>query len=210
MIKKTLLIFFFSIFILSCSKEKDKIEIYLLKERIRSSEGIPILEYAALQNYPLIQEITSIEKANFDTVKKQIIYGGEFKVSKEQLNNLPLIKDTEIIKFDSNKNELIISASGRKKIENLKPNMKFGTQFVICVNSEPSLTGYFRNHFSSYIYNWNYIHYQYSKDVSQTPNVDKFIINQNIGYVKWRPIIPAMDEYPKLIQAFHSTNRLIK
>lgn len=207
--KRILLIIFIYSSVLSCANEKDKIEIYLLKERIRSSEGIPILEYATHQNYPLTQEITSIEKANFDTVKKQIIYGGEFSVSKEQINNLPLIKDTEIIKFDSNTNQLIFSASGRKKIENLKPSMKFGTQFVICVNGEPSLTGYFRNHFSSYIYNWNYIHYQYSKNVSQTPNVDKFIINQNIGYVKWNPIIPNMNEYPKLIKALHSTKRLI-
>lgn len=194
---------------LSCTYDKDKIEIYLLKERIRSIEGIPLLEYAKLENYPLIQEITSIEKANFDTIKKQIIYGGEFRVSKEHINKLPLIQDTEIIKFDSTTNELIISTSGRKKIENLKPNMKFGTQFVICINGEPSLTGYFRNHFSSYIYNWNYIHYKHPKDNFQTPNVDKFIINQNVGYVKWNPIIPNMNEYPKLIQAFQSTNRLI-
>ncbi|AWA31032.1 hypothetical protein HYN48_13595 [Flavobacterium magnum] len=192
----------------SCKNAEDKIEIYLLKERIRSSEGVSLIEYAKKQNLPIEEEITSQAKANYDTLKKQFIYGGKFDVIDKDISKKPLIEDNEVLGLNLSKSEFLLSTSGEKKIESLKPNMKFGIQFVICVNRKPCLTGYFRSNISSYIYNWNYIGYDYFKHDDKTAHDKNFVIRQNAGYEKWKPILTKINEYPSLISALKKTNRL--
>jgi hypothetical protein len=208
--KRVLLAFITLTLFLSCSKSEDKIEFYLLNERIRSSEGIPIVQYAKKMNFPINEEILSEEKANYDTVQKTIIYAGKFSVSNKHLTKEPFITDDEILKVSLSKSEFELSESARKKITMINPSHKFGTQFVICINKEPIITGYFRENASSYIYNWNYMSYVYYKN-NFIGTIDKnFVIRQNIGYEKWKPILSNLETHKKLISVLEKSNRLNK
>ena len=205
--KLRLLILLFFTVLFSCNKHEDKIEIFLLKERIRSSEGIPVLEYAKSKNIQN-EDLKNVEDCNYDTIAKQLIFGGKFYANKNDIIEKPLIEDNEILGLNLDTNEIILSDSGRKKIALIKPNMKYGIQFVIGVNGIPNLTGYFRSNISSNIYNWNYISYDYFEHNITTVHDKNFVVRQNIGYEKWKPVLSNLKEYPKLISAFKNTKRL--
>jgi hypothetical protein len=86
--------------------------------------------------------------------------------------------------------------------------MKYGVQFVILVNKKPCLTGYFRSNISSYIYNWNYISYDYYNNNIEANRDENFVIRQNADYEKWKPILTNLKNYPELIVAMKNSNRL--
>jgi hypothetical protein len=209
MIKQTLILFLILTFTLSCDmNDKDEIELFLLNKRIESFEGIPIIEHDSF-----IKTEKNLELAkyiNIDTITNHWIFGGKYDVELTDLNQNPLISDNEIIGINIQKSELILSNSGKAKIKQLKPNMKHGIQFVICVNRQPYLTGYFRSNISSNIYNWNYIGYDYIEHKFETNNDKNFVIRQNDGYEKWKPILCNLNQYPELVSAFRNTNRIIE
>ena len=192
----------------SCNNREDKIEIYLIKNRIRTTEGIPILEYVKLKNIKYEENLENVKDCNFDSISKKFIFGGKFNVKKENLETEPLIADQDILKLNLKKSELIISEIGRQKITQLKPNMKYGVQFAICVNKKPLLTGYFRSIYSSYIYNWNYISYDHYNKEKRIDKDTNFVIRQNQDYEKWKPILTELEKYPELIKVFNESNRL--
>lgn len=204
-LKGIIFILLLSIFFNSCKKNDDVVEFYLLKDRILSTEGIPVQQYAKLKK---IENFESIKYCSFDTVQKQLIYGGKFVVNHNEIRSEPLITNNEILMLDLQKSEIILSESARKKISHIKPSMKYGVQFVILVNKKPCLTGYFRSNISSYIYNWNYIGYDYYNNNIEAKSDKNFVIRQNAGYVKWKPFLTDMNEYPELIEAMKSSNRL--
>lgn len=204
---KIKLIFFLlvSLFVNSCKKSDDNIEFYLLKNRIKVSEGIPIEQYAKMKNF---KNFESAKYCSFDTVKKQLIYGGKFVVNQNDLQSEPLVTNDEVLKLDMEKSELILSESARKKISQINPSMKYGVQFVITVNKKPCLTGYFRSNISSYIYNWNYIGYDYYNNNIEAKRDDNFVIRQNADYEKWKPVLTNLKNYPEIIVALKNSNRL--
>ncbi len=206
--KKIYSILLLSFFIFSCNNHEEKIEIYLLNNRIRTIEGIPVLEYVKLKNIKYHENLENIKDCNFDSISKKFIFGGKFKVKRENLETEPLISDEDIVKLNLRKSELILTEIGRQKITKLKPNMKYGVQFAICVNKKPMLTGYFRSIYSSYIYNWNYISYDHYNKEKRIDKDANFIIRQNQDYEKWKPILTELEKYTELIKAFKETNRL--
>jgi hypothetical protein len=193
------------IFFGSCEKNEDKVEFYLLKKRIISTEGIPVQEYAKLKN---IKDFESVKYCSFDTVSKQFIYGGKFVVGQSDFEIEPLITNDEVLGLNLDKSEFVLSKSARKKISQIKPSMKYGVQFVIAVNKKPCLTGYFRSNISSYIYNWNYIGYDYNNNNIDAKRDKNFVIRQNTDYTKWKPILTDLKNYPVLIEAMKNSDRL--
>lgn len=206
--KNILSILILPFLIFSCENNQDKIEIYLLKNRIRTSEGIPSLEYMKLKNIKYDENLEFVKNCNYDSISKQFIFGGKFKVNKENLKAEPLITDENIIKLKIKNNELILSDYAKNKISNLKPDMKYGIQFAICVNREPVLTGYFRSVYSSIIYNWNYIAYDNYNKQKNVVKDSNYIIRQNEGYVRWKPKLTDLSKYPELIKALNKSNRV--
>jgi len=208
--KKIFSILLFSFLLFSCENHKEKIEVYLLKNRVKTTEGIAVLEYVKLKKIKYDTNLENIKDCNYDSISKQLIYGGKFTVDKKNIETKPLITDEEVLKLNLKKSELILSEIGRNRITQLKPNMKDGIQFVICVNKQPYLTGYFRSNISSNIYNWNYIGYDYFDHKIATIHDKNFVIRQNEGYEKWKPILCNLNQYPKLVSAFRNTNRIIE
>jgi len=206
--KKILSILLFSTLLFSCENHEEKIEIYLVKNRIRTTEGIPVLEYVKLKKIKYEEDIENVKDCNYDSISKKIIYGGKFNVKPENLEKEPLITDMDILKLNLKKSELILSEIGKHKINQLKPNMKYGIQFAICVNKKPVLTGYFRSIYSSYIYNWNYISYDYYNKEKRVDKDTNFVIRQNQNYEKWKPILTDLKVYPELIKSFNKSSRL--
>jgi hypothetical protein len=197
------------LFFFSCQRKEDEIEIFLLKDRIRTTEGIPVLEYAGIKKIK-DENLKNLRYCNYDSIKKQLIYGGKYTVKKEDIMSKPLIKNDEILSLNLRNNELIISESGKQKITQIEPNMKYGVQFVICVDKTPYLTGYFRSNISSYIYNWNYISYDYFEHKIEAVHDKNFVIRQNQGYEKWKPVLVDLNEYPELVLGFRNTNRIVE
>lgn len=208
--KKIFSIFLFSSLLFSCENHKEKIEVYLLKNRVQTTEGMTVLEYVKLKKIKYDSNIENIKDCIYDSISKQLIYGGKFSVDKENIETKPLITDEDVLKLNLKKSELILSEIGRNRITQLKPNMKDGIQFVICVNKQPYLTGYFRSNISSNIYNWNYIGYDYFDHKIATIHDKNFVIRQNDGYEKWKPILCNLNQYTKLVSAFRNTNRIIE
>ncbi|MGC4034928.1 MAG: hypothetical protein QM764_03130 [Chitinophagaceae bacterium] len=75
---------------------------------------------------------------------------GEFRVTKEELADTPLIKNEEILSYDTIRYNITFSKSGVQKIKDLKPFLPLGVQFAITVDKKPVITGYILNKFSSY------------------------------------------------------------
>jgi hypothetical protein len=191
---------------ISCKKEEDKIEIYLLKDRILSSEGIPLIEREGFLKTD--KNLEFAKYLRYDTISKQMIYGGRFEVKTDDLLAEPFIEDEEIIEVNLNTSEFILSQKGKNKIKELKPSMKHGIQFVICVNRKPILTGYFRSNISSYILNWNYIGYDYINSSFDTKNDINFVIRKNDGYLDWKPYKINLLDYPELVESLKKSRRL--
>lgn len=192
----------------ACHKPEDVIEIYLLKERIRSHEGIPVLDYVRKKNIPYHKNIENLKDVNYDSISKEYIWAGAFEALNTDLTPTPLIGNDEIELLNLKRSELQLSTAGKKKIQGLKPNYKYGIQFVICVNKEVCFTGYFRENRSSNIFNWNYIDYNYEKSDLKVKHEENFVIRQNKNYYSVRPILTDLRKYPKLVAAFKNTNRL--
>ncbi len=74
----------------------------------------------------------------------------EFKFQKNDLPVLPFISDDDIESFDTSLNKIYFKKEAAKRIGALKPDLKVGIPFVLTVDREPVLTGYFCNIFSSF------------------------------------------------------------
>ena len=141
---------FFFIFI-SCQKNEDKIEIYLTKEPIEFTEGIHLKDYFtddSIKNKheSTINNINRLINKNvrIDTIKKELIYCGDFTATKEQLEEKPFIEDSEIINFNSKSSIINFEKSVIKKFDGLKYyEDKIGIQFAVCINEKPVMFGYF-------------------------------------------------------------------
>lgn len=192
----------------ACGKSEDVIEIYLLKKRIRSHEGIPVLDYVDLKNIPYHKNIENVKEANYDSISKEYIWGGAFEAQKTDLVPTPLIEDDEIVMLNLQRSELQLSADGMKTIQELKPDYKYGVQFVICVDKEVCFTGYFRENHTSNIFNWNYLDYDYEQSELKIKGHKNFVLKQNRSYFEINPVLTNLKEYPKLVAAFRNTNRL--
>ena len=83
--KKIFSILLFSFLLFSCENHKEKIEVYLLKNRVKTTEGIAVLEYVKLKKIKYDTNLENIKNCNYDSISQQLIYGGKFTVDKKIL-----------------------------------------------------------------------------------------------------------------------------
>jgi len=74
----------------------------------------------------------------------------EFTIKKEDLPTMPFIKDDEIELFDTSSYKITFSKEAAERIGALKPSLPVGIPFVLTIDREPILTGYFVNELSSF------------------------------------------------------------
>jgi hypothetical protein len=74
----------------------------------------------------------------------------EFEVKKKDLPSMPFINDDEIVLFDTSTYRITFLKVAAKRISALKPSLPAGIPFVLTVDREPILTGYFVNELSSF------------------------------------------------------------
>ena len=198
-----ILIFIFT----SCvEQESPKIEIYLPKETIKNSSGIPIEKFA--ENNPNKDEILKYygnKNFSIDTITGNIICCSNFKVSKNDLENKPFITDKEIVGFNFKNSSITLSRAALKKILSL-PSNSSKQQFSICINGEPKLNGYFLTIVTKYLtenYNFTYS-YAFDKDNLEFETYDFWLRYGN----NMRDLDSINEE--KFYKTLKATNRIIK
>ena len=63
---------------------------------------------------------------------------------------MPFIIDDEVVSFDTSSYKITFTKEAAKRIGELKPGLSVGIPFVLAVDREPILTGYFVNQLSSF------------------------------------------------------------
>src|SRR5690606_24550528 len=63
---------------------------------------------------------------------------------------LPFLRDDDIDYYDTSNNKIFITKDASKRIAALKPKLNVGIPFVLTVDRQPILTGYFWNNASSF------------------------------------------------------------
>ncbi len=190
--------------VVACNRKQDTIAIYLLKERMPQTKGVPFLE-TELANKLLPEERSMFAHTYFLEADSSLVYAGEFVAAQKDLQQTPLIANDEIIGFYAQTNALQLSTLGNAKMHAIQSDLRDGRQFAICVNDSIVFTGYFMNSDSSYPPSWNYI--VYSPDVD-TKSDGVYTIERNDIFQDYHPYLPDMQNYPKLLNAFSETNRL--
>ncbi|MFP5438390.1 MAG: hypothetical protein ACLGH8_11415 [Bacteroidia bacterium] len=207
------LIYLLLLLCLGCNKnDKPKVEIYLLNKRIPQTEGVLFKTTSYYKNLDSIYKKWYGERY-VDTIKREFIYGGKFTVVKSNLEYKPFIADEEISSFNSQTNIIAFDSSVVSRIRKLKPSMGTGTQFVIAVNKQPIVTGYFWNILSSFTcQSYNIVTVDpFGLDKKKTNLKHYWLGNFTDGYFppangkSKRPPYP-----PKLLEALRQTNRLIE
>lgn len=194
--------------IFTCCKEEKipKIAIYLPKETVKNSRGIPIEKFA--ENHPNKDDILkNYGNKNFsiDTIKKKIICCSNFSVSRNDLEKKPFISDKEIKGFNFQNSSIKLSKSALEKLLKL-PNNSSKQQFSICINGNPILNGYFLTISSKYLtenYNFTY-HYAFDKDNLQFETYD--------FWLRYGDNLRGLDSIneKKFYEALKKTNRILK
>jgi hypothetical protein len=206
---------FFFIFI-SCQKNEDKIEIYLTKERIESTDGILIKDFYTeekLQNLPnfSIERIKKLitKNARIDTTKeyRNIIYCGKFIANFEEWEKSPIINNSEIISFNVKESTFEFDKLVIEKLSKIEFDENYiGKQFAICVNKKPIMFGYFLNSFQSY-YSENYtLHLAKDKrllPLNKNGNLTSLLLYGN----NFKPLDTIKEK--EFIAALKKTNRLV-
>lgn len=203
----------FIISLTSCdNREKDNIEIYLLKERRDNIDGIKLSELSKYAEKNNINFTEFDSSTTYDTVNKKLIFASDFKFKQSDLKREPFIKNEEIIGLDLQDNKIEFSNSGGFKILKLKPNMRKGEQFVIVVNKKPVMNGYLYSPYSSNGSTWVCIQYDDFKTVNDSTLTSyKFSIFKGDG-TSDRSKRESIDfaKYPELLEAFTKTDRILK
>lgn len=200
-------LFCINLFLIGCHKsEQHSIEIYLLKDRVNTNEGVSLEK---IKGFPEIDTIALKEMpktVKYDTLNKEFIYAGSFHVNKNQIESTPLIKNEDVLGLNIDNSEIKLSAEAANKIIALKPSMKDGIQFVITDNKNPVMTGYFWSSYSSYGSTWNNIEYDHTKKVDK-PIFLRMYKGHGINAAK-RETIPFSD-FKDLVNAFSQSDRLL-
>jgi hypothetical protein len=147
--------------LISCQKKhQDVIEIYLTKERIPHKVGVPFEEIPKYVNIDLTDPVFGRYDhffVSYDTISKDFVFLGEFDIRRENLKEEPFITNDEILGFDFEKSNVVVSGNSYykfsdKRIGNLN-------QFVICINKKPVINGYFLSGMSSAYIDWYAMYY---------------------------------------------------
>ena len=200
---------------LGCKKENHpKIEVYLLKHPVESTEGVLFRETERYKNLDSVEQ-RWYKDSRGDTLSGEIIYGGKFDATTEDIQSLPFIIDEEIHEFDIKNDIITFDSIVIKRIETHKPSK---SQFVITIDKEPVLTGYFWTGFNSRIPSWYTLYGTDSYGLKVTDEKYKRVMlefgapklvtklkHRRESFDRPRPPYPQ-----ELIEALRSTGRLIE
>lgn len=188
-----------------CKKENlsSNIEIYLLKSR-KIERGTELSKMDFYDKYCESLQFL-LPHTRVDSVNKEFIYAGKFSANSVDLNNKPILTNSEILFLDTIGSKLIITKSGLKKIINLKRELVNGCQFAITENDQVIFTGYFWDFSSSYLSHWNSLYF----DSQQNYNEENIELDLYRNHGMKNPKFDSINfkDYPKLIRAFSSKNK---
>ena len=123
----------------------------------------------------------------------------EFDVKKEDLPTMPFIIDDEIESFDTANYRITFSKEAAKRIGALKPNLSVGIPFVLTLDREPVLTGYFVNTLSSFSFGAYVL-------LNTTQTVQK--LRRGLPEHRYKTLITEKRKNFLVIQALERTGRL--
>jgi hypothetical protein len=119
---------------------------------------------------------------------------GYFYATKNDLVDSPFIKDSEILSYNVKRGNIKFTKETSLLISKLEPIINEGIQFVITVNKEPVLNGYFINKLTS------------------QPVISYMIMNKNDSIYHIDRLLPDIAEDERknenLVNAFKLTGRL--
>lgn len=140
------------------TKNTPEIEIFLTKKRIKSYQGLEISENKIDSlGYRYLENHFDFNVVRLDTTTNELIFAGEFEAKKTDLRDEPFLDKSRIIEFNPKNGHLIIDSIGAKQITELPRSNNMGHQFVLTVDGEPKLFGYFYNYpFSYYCHTYTY------------------------------------------------------
>jgi len=198
----------------SCKHEEPMpmIEIYLTNRYINSDEGIPFNETVYWK------ELDSTERKWYadhyiDSITGRLIYGRGFRANRNDLQDYPFIKNDEILGFHPYEDRIVFDSIVRKRIQYLFPG-KRDVQFVLAVDKEPLLTGYFWSGMWSRFPNTYHFYDGTATDIYEVKEKDTAEISYILEYKipKFRPdTVVKRPAYPlRLINAFKTSNRIRK
>jgi len=168
-------------------------------------DGVP---YLTVHNVTDSVERKNYEYVNYDTIFKEPVYSGRFKVKSSDLESRVFISDKEILSFNLENNTFEFAPSVVKRLETLKDSTSHGIQFAITVNEKPQLSGYFK-HWSVWC-NWYYMQFWKYKEGEGAGIKNRNSFELFNGYMrgKHEDLTPPYPE--ELIKALRSSGRLIE
>ena len=190
----------------SCQKtNQDVIEIYLTKERIPHKVGVPFKEMPKYVDIDLTDPVFGRYDyffVSYDTIKKDFIYLGEFELKKEDLEDEPFITNDEILGFDFEKSNLILSGKSYEKFSSKIPPL---SQFVVYINNNPTIGGYFLSPMSSaYFENYAIYYFNYTKEYKEDTIELSLVLGKKFEGVE---ITNFQITNPEFYQAFQTRNQ---
>lgn len=200
---KRYILFLVVILCFSCDKKNQRIEIYLLNRRVEIEDGIPYCQAKNITDSKFLEEYKYVK---YDTLFKEKINAGRFNIVASDLQKVPFITNEEIESFNLNNDKIKFSSKAIKRIDSLSEHvpMHKGVQFVVTVNKNPQLTGYFMG--ISRWCDWYYISRLSESDYHDGRTTHILFNGAMRG--KHEDLKPP---YPqKLIDAFRTSSRLIE
>ena len=207
---KCVMLFLVALLVLGCKEEKHpKIEIYLLKQRQPFVNTIPFKETSKYKEIEYNRAKNIFEDTRFDTLIKEVIFAGQFIADSIDLQSQPFITDVEIKAFEKHNNSVVLDSKAARRIYELSPEKNFGQQFVITVDKEPKVSGYFWNTNSAISCRWYYIEcLNPTNDYRNNTNDKSFPVF--IGNYNRKITLTGLYRHKELIAAFEETHRLVK
>ena len=179
------------------------IEIYLYKEPILPENCFYIKELYKYRQDIKFEEKFKKSKLVFDTIHNELIRGGSFIKSTNNITKIPLIQNSNIKSFNQNSSNLLLAKGLKLGKIPLPEDYNHLKQFVILKNKKPIMCGYLYNVFASAnLKNTNIILCEVKTSKGFT--FLKFDSKNKISKINLK------QDYPELYYAFKNSNRLIE
>ncbi|ARN79268.1 hypothetical protein BST97_15455 [Nonlabens spongiae] len=146
---------------------RSELELYTTKELLPFDNGIPIIQVGNFEDRDSLFK----SRAKFDTINNQIIYAGAFQSNFRDLEKVPILNDSDILGFDFESNELLVSSASIHKLNGLDIHGLWKKQFVLTANKEKILSGYLCDSMGACLVNDNYIYTFQSRRVMSNDTV---------------------------------------
>ncbi len=179
------------------------IEVYLYEKPILPKNCIYLKELFKYSKVLKIQENFKYSKLVYDTINNELLHGGFFLKSNNNIAKVPLIQNSNIKSFNINSGKIELEIEIKLGKIPLPKDLNHLKQFVILKNQKPILSGYLYSIIASAnLKNTNIIVYEINK--SKTFTLLKVDSKNKFNRINLKK------DYPQLYLAFKNTNRLIE